>query len=258
VVLCGPAGSGKSTFAERHFRPTQVISSDWARGRICDDERDQRFSGQAFDLVYFLVGQRLSLNRLCVVDSTALATLSRRELLDLAKRFQVPTIAIILDVPLAACVERDAKRERSVGRDVIERQYQTFELAKTSIRQEGFDQVLEIRDGDLDSVAIEIVFRPVVRQSQKPASGANRRPLGPSAPDIRKNNGNGSTAPAKPSQLGSAAPPAAPGPSASTIRGGATPASAPQTSAAKPKAGSTSTPASGTDNLAESHSPRRS
>ena len=72
VLLCGPAACGKSTFAERHFRPTQIISSDWARARVCDDERDQRFQAQAFALVHTLTEIRLGLNRLCVVDSTAL------------------------------------------------------------------------------------------------------------------------------------------------------------------------------------------
>src|SRR5208337_3786605 len=82
VVLCGPAACGKSTFAERHFRPTQIISSDWARARVCDDDRDQRFNSQAFALVHFLVEQRLTLNRLCVVDSTALTGQARKDLLD--------------------------------------------------------------------------------------------------------------------------------------------------------------------------------
>ncbi len=62
VVLCGPAACGKSTFAARHFRPTQVISSDAARALVCDDERDQRFQAQAFALIHFLIGQRLSIN----------------------------------------------------------------------------------------------------------------------------------------------------------------------------------------------------
>ena len=82
VVLCGPAACGKSHFAERHFRPTQIVSSDWARARVCDDDRDQRFNAQAFALVHFLVEQRLTLNRLCVVDSTALTGPARKELLD--------------------------------------------------------------------------------------------------------------------------------------------------------------------------------
>jgi len=185
VVLCGPAACGKSTFAERHFRPTQIISSDWARARVCDDDRDQRFNAQAFALVHFLLEQRLTLNRLCVVDSTALTATARKELLDLAKKLQVQIVAMLFDVPLETCVERDQKRERSVGRAVIERQYQIFEQAKAAIRQEGFDQVLELQDGDLDKVQIEIIFRPVARAPQRPQQsepGSVRRPERPFAP----------------------------------------------------------------------------
>ena len=185
VVLCGPAACGKSTFAERHFRPTQIISSDWARTRVCDDDRDQRFNAQAFALVHFLLEQRLTLNRLCVVDSTALTATARQGLLDLAKKLQVPAVAMLFDVPLETCVERDEKRERSVGRGVIERQYQIFEQAKAAIRQEGFDQVLELQDGDLDKVQIEIIFRPVARAPQQPPQpepGSVRRPERPVAP----------------------------------------------------------------------------
>jgi len=168
VVLCGPAACGKSTFAERHFRATQIISSDWARGRVADDERDQRCNAQAFALVHFLIEQRLTVNRLCVVDSTALTNQARKDLLDLAKRFQVPTTLMLFNVPLETCVERDAKRERSVGRAIIERQYQAFEQSKEMIRQEGFDQVVEIQEGDLDKIQTEILFRPVARPARQP------------------------------------------------------------------------------------------
>jgi len=182
VVLCGPAACGKSTFAARHFRPTQIVSSDWARAQVCDDERDQRFNTQAFALVHFLVEQRLGLNRLCVVDSTALTGPARQELLSLAKKRQVPTVAIVFDVPLETCVERDAKRERTVGRPVIERQYQAFDQVKAAIRQEGFDQVLELTDEDIARVQTEIVFRPVARPAQHPSRpnfAGTRRPARP-------------------------------------------------------------------------------
>jgi protein phosphatase len=175
VVLCGPAACGKSTFAQRHFRPTQVISSDWGRAHVCDDERDQRYNAPAFALVHFLIEQRLSVNRLCVVDSTALTQQARRDLLDLARKSQVPCVALLLDVPLEKCVARDQSRERTVGLPVIERQYQFFEQAKAGIRQEGFDQVIELRDEDLENVRIEIIFRPVSR----PTAAAARPPQRP-------------------------------------------------------------------------------
>lgn len=174
VVLCGPSACGKSTFAKRHFRPTQIISSDWARALVCDDERDQRFNTQAFALVQFLVEQRLTLNRLCVVDSTALTAQARKDLLNLAQRCQVPTTVLLFNVPLETCIERDAKRERSVGAAVLERQYQNYEQSKDAIRQEGFGQVVEFAEGDLESVQIEILFRPIQRPQRAEAYPARR------------------------------------------------------------------------------------
>ncbi len=172
VVLCGPAACGKSTFAARHFRPTQIISSDRARALVCDDEKDQRFQTQAFTLLHCLIEQRLSINRLCVVDSTALTQQARQSLLDLARRYRVPSVVLLLNVPLATCLERDAKRERTVGAAAIERQHQLFEQVKTTIGQDGFDQIIELSEQDLEGVEIEIVFRPV----SKPAPPAAARP----------------------------------------------------------------------------------
>jgi len=180
VLLCGPAACGKSTFAQRHFRPTHIISSDWARGRVCDDERDQRFNTQAFALVRCLTELRLGLNRLCVVDSTALAPPHRREFVELAKRFQVPSVIFLFDVPLETCIERDRLRERSVGAAVIERHYLAFGQTKKDIRQEGFDQIIELGDSDLDKVQIEIVFRPISQSA--PAQGRRPQTEGRSVP----------------------------------------------------------------------------
>jgi len=200
VVLCGPSGCGKSTFAKRHFRPTQIISSDWARALVCDDERDQRFNQQAFDLVHFLLVQRLTLNRLCVVDSTALTPQARKDLLSLAKKCQVPTTLVLFDVPLETCIERDEKRERPVGRAIVERQYQTFELSKDLIRQEGFDQVVEFQGGDSDKLQIEILFRPVQRP-QRTDAGPSGRPERSRPPFGQRTGGNGvhASSPARPS-----------------------------------------------------------
>jgi predicted kinase len=170
VVLCGPAACGKSTFAARYFRPTQIISSDRARALVSDDERDQRFQAQAFSLVHTLIDLRLGINRLCVVDSTALTPQSRASLLEIARKHRVPCVALVFDVPLEKCLERDANRERTVGRPVIEKQYQLFEQTRAAIQQEGFSEVIELREEDLAAVDIEIRFRPVqtVAESNRP------------------------------------------------------------------------------------------
>lgn len=45
VVLIGATGSGKSTFARRHFKPTEIVSSDFCRGLVADDENDRAPAG---------------------------------------------------------------------------------------------------------------------------------------------------------------------------------------------------------------------
>ena len=208
VVLCGPAACGKSTFAARHFRPTQVISSDRCRALVCDDEQDQRFQAQAFALLDFLVEQRLGVNRLCVVDSTALTPGSRRSLLELARGYRVPCVVFLFETPLAVCIARDAARERSVGQPVVERQYQMFEQAKSTIAQEGFDQIVEVRDEELDKVRIEIVFRPAPRVAPGPPRSEGRRLApragqpaqpGPPGPLAQSSPSSGQTTTGKPS-----------------------------------------------------------
>src|ERR1039457_4612689 len=53
VVLVGISGSGKSTFARAHFKPTEVISSDFCRGLVADDENDQSATKAAFELLHY-------------------------------------------------------------------------------------------------------------------------------------------------------------------------------------------------------------
>ena len=208
VALCGPAACGKSAFAARHFRPTQIISSDRCRALVCDDEQDQRFQTQAFALLHFLVEQRLGVNRLCVVDSTGLTQGARKSLLELARRHRVPCVVFLFETPLAVCVARDARRERSVGQPVVERQYQMFEQTKSSIAQEGFDQIVELRDEELNQVRIEIVFRPAPRVTAGPPHPEARRfaprpaqPArpGPPGPPRESSPSSGQTGTGKPS-----------------------------------------------------------
>ena len=47
VARVGASGSGKSTFAHKHFARTQILSSDYFRGLVSDDENDQSASGAA-------------------------------------------------------------------------------------------------------------------------------------------------------------------------------------------------------------------
>jgi protein phosphatase len=103
VVLVGVTGSGKSTFAARHFRPTEVISSDACRGLVSDDPNDQSATADAFDVLHFIAGKRLAAGRLTVIDATSVQPSARRTLIELARAQHVLAVAVVLDVPVATC-----------------------------------------------------------------------------------------------------------------------------------------------------------
>ncbi len=85
VMLVGVSGSGKSSFAARHFRATEVLSSDACRGLVSDDENDQAATAAAFDVLHHLAAKRLEVGRLTVVDATNVLPEARKPLVALAK-----------------------------------------------------------------------------------------------------------------------------------------------------------------------------
>ena len=116
VVLIGSSGSGKSTFARKYFLKTEIVSSDFCRSLVCDDENNQLISGHAFDLLHFIVEKRLIIGRLAIVDATNVQENARRELLRIAHRNNCTTKAIVFNISEDICRERDKQRtDRHVG-----------------------------------------------------------------------------------------------------------------------------------------------
>src|SRR5215213_7847890 len=89
VVLIGPSGSGKSTFARKHFRPTEVLSSDYCRGLVSDNENDQAATKDAFEVLQFIAAKRLAAGRLTVIDATNTQPEARKPLVALAREYHV-------------------------------------------------------------------------------------------------------------------------------------------------------------------------
>ncbi|MGO4632233.1 polynucleotide kinase-phosphatase [Streptomyces sp. 2RAF24] len=147
VVLIGATGSGKSTFARRHFKPTEIVSSDFCRGLVADDENDQSASKDAFDVLHYIAGKRLAAGRLTVVDATSVQRESRRRLVELARAHDVLPIAIVLDLPEAVCAERNAARPDRAGmpRHVIQRHRRELHRSLRGLEREGFRKVHVLR-----------------------------------------------------------------------------------------------------------------
>ncbi|WP_327656742.1 polynucleotide kinase-phosphatase [Streptomyces sp. NBC_00483] len=147
VVLVGASGSGKSTFARAHFKPTEVISSDFCRGLVADDENDQGASRDAFDVLHYIAGKRLAAGRLTVVDATNVQQDARRQLVDLARKYDVLPIAIVLDVPEDVCAARNAGRtdRADMPRRVITRHTRELRRSLKHLEREGFRKVHVLR-----------------------------------------------------------------------------------------------------------------
>ncbi|MGV9426102.1 polynucleotide kinase-phosphatase [Streptomyces sp. NPDC003656] len=147
VVLVGASGSGKSTFAKRHFKPTEVISSDFCRGLVSDDENDQSATRDAFDVLHYIAGKRLAAGRRTVVDATSVQQDARRQLIDLARQYDVLPIAIVLDVPEEVCAERNAARpdRADMPRRVVQRHTRELRRSLRHLEREGFRKVHVLR-----------------------------------------------------------------------------------------------------------------
>ncbi len=142
VVLVGPAGSGKSTFARRHFRPTEILSSDAFRAMIADDEADQSATSAAFSLLHAVARQRLARGRLTVIDATNVEPRARRPLIGLARRHSIPAVAIVFDLPADVGRAWNAGRStRIVPTNVLERHRRELDHSLDALPGEGFEAV---------------------------------------------------------------------------------------------------------------------
>jgi len=161
VALVGVTGSGKSTFARRFFKPTEVLSSDFFRALISDDENNQAVSSEAFETLYFVANKRLELGLLTVIDATNVQQKDRAEVLHLAREQNCQAVAIVLDMPETLCRERNASRsDRSFGAHVITRQSEQLRRSIRNLKREGFRYVYVLKsEAELDEV--EIVRTPL-------------------------------------------------------------------------------------------------
>jgi protein phosphatase len=169
VLLVGPAGCGKSTFARRHFRPTQVLSSDFFRGLVADDEADQAASRDAFEILHLAAAKRLAAGRLTVIDATNTRPEARKPLLALARRYNLPVVAIVFDLPLELCAARSAGRaERVVGPDVVAEQRERLRRALPSLKKdERYHEVYVLSSPEaVLSATVERVPLPVNRKEE--------------------------------------------------------------------------------------------
>lgn len=147
VVLIGASGSGKSTFAQKHFAPFQIVSSDYCRGVVSDDEADQSATRAAFDLLHYIVDKRLEGGKLTVVDATNVEVQARRGLLSLARDYHFAVVGIVFDVDLDVAIAQNSLRhDRQTGAGIIRLQHQELRTSKAKLSKEGFSRIFVLKN----------------------------------------------------------------------------------------------------------------
>jgi protein phosphatase len=157
VVMIGVSGSGKSTFARKHFKPTEILSSDYCRGLISDDENSQAATKDAFEVLHFIARKRLAAGKLTVIDATNVQPESRKPLVEIAREFHCLPVAIVVDLPERLAHERNKSRhDRDFGPHVIRQQAQQLHRSLRRLEREGFRHVHVIRSlEEIETAVIE-------------------------------------------------------------------------------------------------------
>jgi protein phosphatase len=159
VAMIGATGSGKSTFARKHFLATEVLSSDYCRGLVSDDENSQAATGDAFDVLYYIAAKRLAAGRLTVIDATNVQREARKPIVELARRYHCLPVAIVLNLPEDVCHERNKDRaDRAFGPHVARQHAHQLRRSLRGLKDEGFRHVFVL------SSVEEIASAEVARQ----------------------------------------------------------------------------------------------
>jgi protein phosphatase len=157
VLLVGPAGAGKTTFARRHFEGDEVLSSDAFRALVSGDEANQAATRRAFALLHRTLARRSLDGRLSVVDATNLERHARRAVTGRARAAGLDTAVIVLDVPLATALSRNRLRPgRQVTDEVvaIHRTLLDALLASRRLEDEGHALVVVLEATDADRAQV--------------------------------------------------------------------------------------------------------
>lgn len=170
VVLIGVSGSGKSTFARKHFKPTEILSSDYCRGLVSDDENSQAATKDAFEVLHFIARKRLAAGKLTVADATNVQPESRKPLVEIAREFHCLPVAIVLDLPERVAHDRNKTRpDRDFGPHVIRQQSQQLHRSLRGLEREGFRHVHVLKS--LEEIEAAIIERQPLWNNLKQEHG---------------------------------------------------------------------------------------
>lgn len=161
IVLIGASGAGKSTFAHWHFKSSAILSSDYFRGIVSDDETNQEATNDAFDVLHYIAAKRLAAGKLTVIDATNVQPESRKSLINLAKHYHCFAVAIVFDLPESICQERNKQRsDRQFGSHVVRNQTRSLRRSLKNLKRESFRFIYKLSSVE-EIEAVEVAIQPM-------------------------------------------------------------------------------------------------
>ncbi|WP_460581801.1 polynucleotide kinase-phosphatase [Hymenobacter arcticus] len=172
ILLIGSTGAGKSTFARRLFKPTEIVSSDTCRGLVSDDENSLDATNDAFDLLHYWVAKRLKRGRLTVVDATNVRAEDRKAFVALARQYHCLPVAIVLDVPESVAADRNRQRPDRAGLKphVIANHRRLLRQGLRTLKPEGFRHIFHLR-GVEEIDAVQAIVRDPLHNNHQQETG---------------------------------------------------------------------------------------
>jgi F420-dependent oxidoreductase-like protein len=168
VVLIGPSGSGKSSWAAANFAANEIVSSDALRAVVGDGTDDLDASDDAFALLDDIAARRVERRRIVVIDTLGSDASRRAAWRDLAHRHGLAAVAVMFDTPPALCRKRNRGRSRPVPAAVLTAQLKSFSAQRDLLAAEPWDLVFSVTAADNESAADAPPERP------RPSNGGLR------------------------------------------------------------------------------------
>ncbi|MHC5034367.1 MAG: AAA family ATPase [Planctomycetota bacterium] len=126
-LLVGPAGCGKSSWAQEHLAETTIISSDQMREELTGDPADQSQNYLVFQRCMDRVRERLREGKEVTFDATNYSEDLRSMPVQAARWSAAEISSYLFDVPLDEALDRNRQRDRSVPESVVRRQHRLLE-----------------------------------------------------------------------------------------------------------------------------------
>jgi predicted kinase len=137
IVLVGPPGSGKTTWARRNGRGMMHVSQDGLIDAITPDGFDHVYRPVYCEAENAVARAALQAGHTVIVDRTNRTRAHRERWLQIAREARCPAVAVVMTTSEALCRERNAMRD--AGRRLSEERMERMFLALEPVRpDEGF------------------------------------------------------------------------------------------------------------------------